>query len=277
LNLANRLIQVVTPNDTIAYAYDWSNRLIRKTVDGKATGFLYDGWTVVGKTNPAGRIQQTYVVGPGIDEVLGQHRAGQKLYLLRDGLNSTTAVTNVAGVRIQRYAYDVYGAVQVLDPQGHPTTDLPKTNYLFTGRELEPATGLYNYRNRFYHPGVGRFLQPDPIGFQGGEVNLYRYALNDPINLVDPSGLKSCTGVIDAPFGFDFSQACANHDRCCACTGNLLRCNLAFYDDLLAVCRRERNPVRRRLCEELALRYAALAVFCVQNESDCRDLGGCPD
>jgi len=80
--------------------------------------------------------------------------------------------------------------VQVLAPQGTPTTDLPKTNYLFTGRELEPATGLYNYRNRFYHPGVGRFLQPDPIGFQGGEVNWYRYVGNRAANLRDPLGLQ---------------------------------------------------------------------------------------
>ena len=113
------------------------------------------------------------------------------MYLLRDGLNTTTALANVAGIRIQRLAYDVFGTPQVLDPQGHPTTDLPKTNYLFTGREFQPESGLYNYRNRFYHPGVGRFLQPDPIGFQGKDVNWYRYVHNNPVNLIDPYGFFS--------------------------------------------------------------------------------------
>jgi RHS repeat-associated protein len=62
------------------------------------------------------------------------------------------------------------------------------TKYLFTGRELQPENGLYNYRNRFYHPTIGRFLQPDPIGFWGGDINLYSYCWNDPLNWLDPWG-----------------------------------------------------------------------------------------
>jgi hypothetical protein len=49
---------------------------------------------------------------------------------------------------------------------------------------------LYDYRNRFYHPGLGRFLQPDPIGFAGDSSNLYRYCGGDPVNRRDPSGLE---------------------------------------------------------------------------------------
>jgi RHS repeat-associated protein len=61
--------------------------------------------------------------------------------------------------------------------------------FLFTGREYFASVGLYNYRNRFYSPKWGRFLQSDPIGFAGDPANLYRYVGNNPVNWSDPYGL----------------------------------------------------------------------------------------
>ena len=51
-------------------------------------------------------------------------------------------------------------------------------------------TGLVRFGARDYDPGVGRFTTKDPIGFAGGDPNLYAYVLNDPINLIDPTGLE---------------------------------------------------------------------------------------
>ena len=47
------------------------------------------------------------------------------------------------------------------------------------------------YRARYYDPKIGRFISEDPIRFRGG-INFYRYVKNNPVNLVDPSGLASC-------------------------------------------------------------------------------------
>jgi len=60
--------------------------------------------------------------------------------------------------------------------------------FLFQGREYIRQLGIYDYRHRFYHPGLGRFIQTDPIGFGAGDMNLFRYVNDDPVDRSDPMG-----------------------------------------------------------------------------------------
>lgn len=63
-----------------------------------------------------------------------------------------------------------------------------ENRFLFTGREWLSQLELYDYRNRMYSPDLGRFLQTDPIKFNAGDIDLYRYVFNDPVNATDPTG-----------------------------------------------------------------------------------------
>src|SRR5207302_4238204 len=65
----------------------------------------------------------------------------------------------------------------------------PAAKDLFTGQRWVVEIGLYDDRNRFMSTELGRFLQPDPIGFKGDASNLYRYCGNDWGNRTDPMGL----------------------------------------------------------------------------------------
>jgi len=107
-----------------------------------------------------------------------------------DGRGSVTAITAATNNSlVEYYRYDVYGKVTMYDSSDSriysSTVDNP---YYFTGRRLDPETDLYYYRARMYSFHLGRFLQPDPIGY-AADLNLYRYCGNNPVNWVDPWGL----------------------------------------------------------------------------------------
>jgi len=67
--------------------------------------------------------------------------------------------------------------------------------YLHQGGRYDEVSGLYSFRHRDFSPSLMRWMQSDPIGFGGGDANLYRYVSNGPTNATDPSGLVEFLGV----------------------------------------------------------------------------------
>jgi len=92
------------------------------------------------------------------------------------------ALSDVNNQVVEAYSYDVFGEPNRVSDVNNP--------YYFTARRLDPETDNYYYRARYYHPEIGRFLQPDPIGYDDG-LNMYTYVGNNPINWIDPFGLYS--------------------------------------------------------------------------------------
>ena len=92
---------------------------------------------------------------------------------------------------LEKYTYDAFGQPTITDWDGHYQKISQYGNrFMFTGREYIYTLGLYDYRHRLYHPGLGRFIQTDPIGLKGDPMNLYRYCGGNPINHSDPTGLN---------------------------------------------------------------------------------------
>ena len=92
---------------------------------------------------------------------------------------------------MERYVYDAYGAVSFANSNWSTfgTSSTANNTVLYTGRELDPESGLWYYRARYYSADLGRFIGRDPIGYGAEDYSLYRYVGNAPVDYVDPFGL----------------------------------------------------------------------------------------
>jgi len=176
----NRLIAVNGPGVTATFTYDVLGRRNSKTVNGVASRYLNDGADIVQEVG-GGAVGATYLRGLNVDEPFVRQSSEPEFYHT-DALGSVLALSNSSGVTATSYTYEPFGKNSSSGASTNP--------FQFTGREND-GTGLYYYRARYYNPQLGRFLNEDPLRFGGGDVNLFAYVNNNPINLTDPSGLLS--------------------------------------------------------------------------------------
>lgn len=185
----NRVLSVQKGTVSETYKYDGINRQVSRTIGtGAATYNVYDGWNLIaeyasGATTPA----TSYVYGP--TGLIKRISGATSSYYYQDASGSTSHLANSAGSLLEWYRYDLQGAPIFYDSTSQLLTASTAGNrFLFTGQQWYSNVGVYDLRNRFYSPDVGRFLQGDPIGFKGDATNLYRYCGNNPIMRSDPSG-----------------------------------------------------------------------------------------
>jgi len=185
----NRLTEVndINDNSVASYAYDYKGRRISKTTGGVTTKYCYAGEQIIAEYDGNDNLLRKFVYGPGIDEpicMLDVADSNAVYYYHFDGLGSVVALSDNSANIVEKYSYDVFG-------EPNRTSDV-NNPYFFTGRTYDSETGNYYYRARYYGCALGRFLQPDPLGYDDG-LNMYIYVHNNPVMNVDPSGL-ACSG-----------------------------------------------------------------------------------
>ncbi|MBK5275998.1 MAG: RHS repeat-associated core domain-containing protein [Desulfuromonadales bacterium] len=199
----NRLVKMeqskgTTEKRTVTFKYDPLGRRIEKKLVSTSNGttktstytYVYDGDGIALEVLVDGAgapVKTFYTQGSGVDEHLALERGVSYYFYHADGLGSVTAITNQSKSVVQSYAYDSFGMLKAVN-------NTFSNSYTYTGREWDKETGLYYYRARYYDPMDGRFINKDPIGFNGGDVDLYGYVNNNPVNSIDPYGLFKLFG-----------------------------------------------------------------------------------
>ena len=194
--------------NSVTQAYDPLGRCVKRTINGTTSFFVYDlGWRLLNEYNSSGGRIYRYVNGPASNEIVSRTDSSNVVvYYHTDGLGSITKLTSSTGAVLEQYSYDAFGKTTIQNASGTTITSSAYGNrFMYTGAELVAPMNLYNNRNRFYSPSLGRFLQPDPIGHAGDGYNIYRYCGNNPVNATDPTGLYTGLSYSQISNGYDSS------------------------------------------------------------------------
>src|SRR5581483_905993 len=190
---------------TTTYSYDAANRLATVIGSGVNSSFAYDGdGNRIGQNTAVGNyscVNDTAVALPVVLNEQGPEGSIDFTYGLNliesasssfnyfygyDGLGSVVALTDgVAGRAVTVYSYDAWG-----NAVGNGSVGL-KNKFRFTGEALDPGTQLYYLRARYFDPGTGSFLTPDPLRHLTlpQRSRSYAYAGDNPLRFADPSGM----------------------------------------------------------------------------------------
>jgi RHS repeat-associated protein len=202
------LLTVLLPEGKrIDYVHDPLGRRIAKRVNGVVVEkYLWQGMTrllAVFSSSDALLMRFEYAA----DRLpVAMTAGGYRYFLAYDQVGSLRLVVNGAGSVVKSIQYDSFG--NILE-ETNPAFTIPLG---FAGGLHDPDTGLLRFGYRDYDPDVGRWTAKDPIGFAGGDTDLYGYVLNDPINFIDPRGLWGIK-YGGSLIGIDFSAALYDSDK----------------------------------------------------------------
>ena len=127
------------------------------------TRFGYDGMDLIAEYDGNNSLLRRYVHGPEADEPLVQYEGAgttDRRFVHSDERGSVVALSDGTGTVLTTNRYDEYGKPQ--------STNAGRFQY--TGQTWLPELGLYYYKTRMYAPQLGRFMQPDSVGYDGGQT-----------------------------------------------------------------------------------------------------------
>jgi RHS repeat-associated protein len=201
-NNQERLIRVEdTNNQTIAeYGYNPFGHRMWKQVNGQKTYFFYNASGLVGEYTSTGTLIKEYQYTANstwMTNPLFQRESGEVYFYQNDHLGTPKRLIATSGEVVWEGTYTAFG-------KANPSITTISNNLRFPGQYYDDETGLHHNYFREYAPDIGRYVQTDPIGLQGG-LNTFSYSYSNPVKFYDPSGLVPILVQIAIVAGEEFS------------------------------------------------------------------------
>ncbi len=168
----------------ITYTYDSMNRRVARTDENGTTQYLYGNpnhpFQLTAVRSPSGSLSRYHYDDFGL--LFALERDNNWYYITTDQLGTPRVVCDANGELVKVLEYDSFGQVMA---DCHPEFEL---HISFAGGVIDVDTELVRFGFRDYDAVAGKWTAKDPIGFAGGDGNLYGYVNNSAVNLKDPTG-----------------------------------------------------------------------------------------
>ena len=186
----NRLTSVQAANGTETYAYSEDGLRKQKVTATGTTNFVWDEQNVLLEADASQVTQVHYTDNPSMwGGLASQRRASTSSFYGFDSQSSTRILVSVGGILTDSYSYKAFGEELV---SGNGTANALR--YVGQYGYYHDATSRLYVRARYLDNLKGRWFSQDPIGFESGDFNSYRYVLGNPATLSDPLGLAPNKG-----------------------------------------------------------------------------------
>ncbi len=177
-----------TPTGEHRYGYDEKNRRIFKETPNTTYRFVYAEQNEIGACDNDGNLIEFRLLGHAKGAEIGGAVAfeiGDVVYIpIHDAQGSVVCLNDVNGNSVADYHYSTFGEQTLYGNQ------CEKNPWRFSRKRYDSETEFTYFGRRYYFAELGRWVTPDPIGFEGGP-NLYAYVLNSPLTHFDLYGLFS--------------------------------------------------------------------------------------
>ena len=211
------LREVNTPSQTITYQHNALNQRTAKLINGQVVEkYLWaDLTTLLAIYDANDNLVQRFEYADQRMPVSMTTVDNTKYYLHYDQVGSLRAVSDTSGNIVKEVVYDTFGNI---------VSDSDEEFYVpfgFAGGLYDPDTKLTRFGYRDYDSFTGKWTAKDPIGFEGGDSNLYGYVLGDPVNFVDPEGLLE-KNIFDKAWDLFFGESASDMRKkafCVTCKG----------------------------------------------------------